>query len=353
MKKRGNLKKLVALLAAVPLLILGGAGILFSDELKIIRSIQRVEQGKPIYFMEIKGDYYFEDLLKSGGVSSDREVSAFLAKKISKGFYSINAKSVGPACSVLSGKTPEGGLIWGRNFDWKGSVPIIVKSLPENGYASISTSDFQNITSSPDVVPEGIANQMLSIAALYVPMDGVNEAGLCVADLQVNEGGMVAVDTDKPNLTVTTALRMLLNKAATVEEAIVRLKEYDIFASGGISHHIALSDASGKSVSVEFADGNIVAVDTNALTNFNLANGDTAAGGQSSKQRYEALNAIYEKNSGILTGEQMTEALSQTAQRGEDQSTQWSIVYEQASSLVTYYFDGDYAKPYRYSLSGS
>ena len=27
-------------------------------------------------------------------------------------------------------------------------------------------------------------NKMLTIAALYVPMDGINEAGLCVADLE-------------------------------------------------------------------------------------------------------------------------------------------------------------------------
>lgn len=60
----------------------------------------------------------------------------------------------------------------------------------------------------------------MQLAALYVPMDGVNEAGLCVADLEVNEGGMETIDTDKTDLTITNATRLILNKAATVEEQL-------------------------------------------------------------------------------------------------------------------------------------
>ena len=41
-------------------------------------------------------------------------------------------------------------------------------------------------------------------------MDGINEAGLCVADLEVNEGGMLDIDTEKPDLTVTTVVRNIL-----------------------------------------------------------------------------------------------------------------------------------------------
>ena len=142
---------------------------------------------------------------------------------------------------------------------------------------------------------------MLAIAALYVPMDGVNEAGLCVADLEVNEGGMKEIDTKKPDLTVTTAIRLLLNHAATVEEAIDLLEQYDIHASGGISHHLAVSDESGASASLEFVDGEMAVVDTNCITNFNLTNGDKAAGGESSQKRYELLCSVYKENNGTLS----------------------------------------------------
>ena len=301
--------------------------------------------------MEVDSDYYFEDFLEAGGATSDSGVSAFLTGKISKGFYSVNVQEVGPACSTLSAKTSDDMHIWGRNFDWTGSVPIIVRCTPKDGYSSISTCDFQNITTSPDAEPNNIANKFLAIAALYVPMDGINEAGLCVADLEVNEGGMITINTDKKDLTITTAIRLLLNKAATVNEAIDLLSQCDIYASGGISHHLAIADASGESVVVEFVDGNIVVVDTKYITNFNLANGDTLAGGEGAQQRYEILKSIYEENEGILTNEQMLDSLLQVAQLEGQWTTQWSIVFEQDSLTANYYFDGNKAKAYSYQLS--
>lgn len=346
----GKRKKVILIVAVILLVVLFVTCAIFYNELKIILSIQRIDAGRPIYTMQVDGDYHFEEFLKSGGASSDQGVSAFLTKKISKGFYSVDVEEPGPACSVLSAGTSEGRHLWGRNFDWTGSVPILVKCIPQNGYASISTCDFQNITASAEAVPEGIANKMLAIAALYVPMDGINEAGLCVADLEVNEGGMVTVDTERPDLTITTAIRLLLNRAATVDEAVELLRQYDIHASGGISHHLAISDADGKSVSVEFADGEMAVVDTNVLTNFNLANGDLDAGGESAKERYELLRSIDLESQGILTKEQIREALSQVSQSKGEWTTQWSIVYEQDTLSANYYFDGDYANPFPFSI---
>ncbi len=340
--------KLLLVVVIVVLLIVAGANILFRDELKIINSIKKITDEKPIYYMEVDGDYHFEDFLNSGGGSSDKEVSAFLTKYISKGFYSVNVEESGLACSTISAKAPDGTHVWGRNFDWTGSVPIIVRSAPQDGYASISTCDFQNITSSPDIVPEGIANGMLAIAALYVPMDGVNEAGLCVADLEVNEGGMTTIDTDKTDLTITTAIRLLLNKAANVEEAITLLKGYDIYASGGISHHLAISDAAGASVVVEFADGEIIVVDTDIVTNFNLANGKTDAGGENAKQRFEYLSSFHQEKGGLLPADQIKAALEQVSQEDGKWTTQWSMVQEQQPLSVTYYFNCDFDKAYQF-----
>lgn len=328
--------------AAVLLLAVGGIGILFFEELKLISSIKKLADDKPVYYMEANNDYYFEDFLRSGGAASDFEVSAFLTKKISKGFYAVDVASSGTACSTISAQDQDGSHVWGRNYDWNGSMPIIVKCTPKDGYSSISTCDFQNITGSPGIEPDGFMEKMLSIAALYVPLDGINEAGLCVADLEVNEGGMITADTAKPDLTVTTAIRLLLNKAATVQEAVDLLNQYDIYASGGISHHIAVSDAAGQSAVIEFAGDSNIVVPTNFVTNFNLANGDTSAGGESAKERFETLKALYEGNKGLLSAGQIKDALFQTSQKEGEWITQWSIVYDQNSKTVNYYFYGDY-----------
>lgn len=319
--------------AALLVLLLAGAAFLFREEIGILLSLQRLSGG--VYTLRVEGNYHFDEFLAAGGASSDQEVSAFLTEKISKGFYSVPVEEQGAGCSTWSATTPEGGHIWGRNYDWTGSAPIIVTCVPDSGYASISTCDFQNITGDPDVPPEGI-NQMLAIAALYVPLDGVNEAGLCVADLEVNEGGMPDPDTEKPDLTVTTAIRLLLNQAATVEEAVALLEQYDIHPSGGISHHLAISDASGNSVAVEFTEDGLTAVPTPVVTNFNLANGDTAAGGYSAQSRYEILMSGLD----LIDEERMLLGLCFVSQREGQWTTQWSIIYEQDSGRLSYFFDG-------------
>lgn len=190
---------------------------------------------------------------------------------------------------------------------------------------------------------------MLAIAALYVPMDGINSAGLCVADLEVNEGGMPEVDTDKTDLTITTAIRLLLNRAANVQEAIDLLSKYDIHASGHISHHLSISDVFGNAVSIEFTKDGFTVVDTNEVTNFNLNNGNTAAGGESAKRRYETLCSIYESNNGVLTREQVTDAMKQVSQSGPS-ITQWTMVYQVGSPVVDYYFLRDYDKKFEFEI---
>lgn len=345
-------KKIVLLAAAVlaVLLLLAvlGAGVMFRRELGIAGTLRPIGGEAGTYYMEVTGDYWFDDFLQRGGASSDQEVSAYLTEKISRGFYRVPAEQAGAGCSVLTAQGQDGALLWGRNFDWTGSVPIILRHVPEEGYASLSTCDFQNITGSGDVLPEDMVHKMLAIAALYVPMDGVNEAGLCVADLEVNEGGMPDPNTEKPDLTVTTAIRLLLNRAATVEEALSLLAQYDIHPSGGISHHLAISDAGGACVAVEFTEDGFTAVPTPAVTNFNLAKGDPAAGGESAQARYETLLARLEE--GAASPEKVRDALAAVSQTEGAWTTQWSMVADLGENRVTWYFDGSFDQGVSLSL---
>ena len=341
-----------SILAVLAALLLA-AGLIFRRELSIASTVKQINFTRPAYFMEVTGDYHFQEFLEKGGASSDGEVSAFLSKKIAKGLAGVPVEAHGTGCSALSAKSTDGEHFWGRNYDWTGSVPIILRHVPKEGYASLSTCDFQNITGSVKTLPENLANRILAIAALYVPLDGVNEAGLCVADLQVNEGGMPDPDTEKPDLTVTTAIRLLLDKAATVEEAVELLRQYDVHPSGGVSHHLAISDAAGATVAVEFTeDGEegVTVIPAVAVTNFNLANGDTAAGGESAQTRYKRLQEIYLEKNGVLTRDELLDALSEVSQTEGTWTTQWSMAYNQASPHVTWYFDGDFSRGTGFSI---
>lgn len=344
MKKRKWWKIAIGVFGGILVVGLCGTGIMFREEMKIAGSIKHVVEGKNIYYMEVESDYHFEEFLEAGGASSDGEVSDFLTECISKGFYKTSVENKGAGCSTISAKTSQNSHVWGRNFDWYGSVPVIVKTVPKEGYASVATCDFQNITGSSEILPESFLYKMLAIASVYVPMDGINEAGLCVADLEVNEGGMKEVDTGKPDLTITTAIRLLLNRAATVEEAVELLEGYDIHASGGISHHLSISDGTGASVCVEFVEGEMVVVDADYITNFNLANGDTQAGGESAWKRYECLSDIYREKGGVLSREEVRDALSKVSQSEGEWTTQWSVVYDQENRRAEYYFGGEFGE---------
>lgn len=337
------IKRAVSILAGAVIVGLVGTCVIFREEISMMQSIKRVREDLPIYTMEINGDYYLDELLEQGGVCSDHELSTFLTERMSHGFYKADIENKGAGCSTISSMNKQGRHVWGRNFDWTEAVPIIVKHHADTGYDSISTCHFGNVVNEvggKKALPEGIANKMLAIAALYVPMDGINEKGLCVADLEVNEGGMVEVDTQKPDLTITTAIHLVLNRAATVEEAVAILKAYDIHTSADISHHFSIADAQGNSVAVEFVNGEVVVVPTPYITNFNMLSEDHAVGGESAKRRFETLEAYYNDHQGTLEAEEIREALQQVAQIEGQWKTRWSIVYDSSEQTASYYFEG-------------
>ena len=54
------------------------------------------------------------------------------------------------------------------------------------------------------------SNKARLLAAPYTCMDGINEKGLVVADLMAGDKENTQQDTEKPDLTTTTAIRLLL-----------------------------------------------------------------------------------------------------------------------------------------------
>lgn len=107
-------------------------------------------------------------------------------------------------------------------------------------------------------MPEEMQMRLLSVAAPFAPMDGMNEKGLCVAVLMIQDSPGFHQDTGKPDLTTTTAVRLLLDQAADVEEAVEVLARYDIMLQSGSSFTMdgirdALDSVSKHNFDSEFA----------------------------------------------------------------------------------------------------
>lgn len=325
-----------------------GIYVLFWNEINILESVNEYETNgeTTVYIMDYETDYHLDEVLKVGA-TTDADIARVLSTISSHGMYTVNRCIISePGCEVISAVNEEGNLVWGRNFDWCYSVPIIVRCRPKDGYASISTCEFTNISQNPDIKPNSLVAKFMAVASLYVPMDGVNEKGLCVADLEVKEGGMKLIDTEKTNLTTVVATRAVLNKAATVDEAIEVLRQFDIAPSGGASHHLAISDATGRSVVVEFIDGEVIPVESHYATNFGLLNDGYLKADDEMRERYLTLQSSYEHNDGVMSTDEIRHTLSDVAHTDELWKTRWSIVYEYKPDRIEldYYFDNDFGK---------
>lgn len=292
------------------------------------------------------GDDFFEEFLENGGAEKDADIVSFLAGKLSLGGLSFGGTPFG--CSTLAVENADEERLFGRNFDWNRCDALIVKSNPKNGYASISTVNTDFIQGIPF---SALPDETKALIALYAPLDGMNEKGLAVSVNMISDGSTISQNTDKPDITTTTSVRLLLNKAATVEEAVALLSEYDFHASMNFMVHLAIADADGNSVVVEYINNEMSVVETPIVTNFYLTEGEKyGIGTQQSHTRYEILEKRL-KN-GAMSMADVRDALSSVSKGnfGEFESTEWSIVFNQTTGEVHYYHRENYENRYTFTV---
>lgn len=320
-------------------------------EVSPVPEITELENG--FYAVRYDGDFGFDEFLSEGGAASDREVMEYMADSLLSGVLPEGI-SGGFGCSTISVKSPDKDVLFGRNFDWNRCNAMAVAVYPENGYDSISTVNMDFITQSASGgVGEALeSDRVKTLAALYAPLDGMNEAGLAVSVNMIQDYDEISQDTGKPDLTTTTAIRLLLNQAADVEEAVSLLSQYDLHGSMGMMIHFAISDSSGRSVAVEYVGNEMVVTETPVLTNFYIAEGEKyGIGTEQSHERYKILTGQLEEND-TMTEEQVRDALDSVSKDnfGEFESTEWSVVYNLSTGEAKYYHREDYTKSYLLSL---
>lgn len=301
------------------------------------------------------GDYGFDGFLAGGGASSDGEVVEYLANNLLSDLNFGDLLGGIFGCSTIAAQSPEGDALFGRNFDWENCEALVVESHPENGYASLSTVNMNFISQNLGGGMVGMAlnlDEVKTLAALYAPLDGMNEAGLAVSVNMIQDDAVIEQDTDKPDITTTTAVRLLLDKAGNVDEALELLGQYDLHGSMGMMIHFAIADSTGRSVAVEYVDNEMTVIKTPVLTNFYLAEGEKQGiGTQQSHERYDILMDRLEE-SPQMEMEDVRDALDRVSKDnfGEFESTEWSIVMNLSSGEAQYYHRENYSQNYTFRL---
>lgn len=353
-KKKSDARRfLSAVFNLCGLAMLVGALAVFGPLVRGALSVQKLDEG--LYYMEFKGDDGFEGLMKAGGGRDAAEISRYVVKFLSKGFS--KAPAAAPAaepygCAALTARTPEDHFVMGRNFDFSNAEALILHSRPRNGYESLATFNLKFFGFGDDWKPDTFGHKYVALTSLFFALDGINEKGLAIADLMAGDEVQTHQDTGKPDLTTTSALRYVLNRAATVEEAIELLRSIDMHSDIGAAHHYAVSDASGRSVVVEYIDGEMVVTDTPVVTNHYLAPAKYLVGLSPDDHRYDILEDKYVEALGILDNNDLREAMESVSQlpNGSFGGTQWTILWDLEDRTATYYLHRNFDRPYSFRL---
>lgn len=301
------------------------------------------------FYMEFKGNYQLESLLKQGGAESNSEMAVYIeqilrGKKINKVFK--NEVPLNTGCAALSAYSPDGKKLLGRNYDWDNlNAAMIIKTNPRKGYKSISTTQLDFLGFGENYKPDSFANRYLAAAGIFVPLDGMNEKGLCISDLMAGDKEETNQNTGKGDVTTTLAIRGILDFCADVPEAIAFLEKYDMHSVIGSAHHFAITDASGRMVVVEYVNNKMIVTNADAVTNHYLGVNKDLPNSENSIYRLEVLQKkLAEKIT--LSEDEMKQALYDicASQFDKNSKTWWRAVFNQKDLTVSYSLEENYEK---------
>jgi hypothetical protein len=303
-----------------------------SDEERTLASFQKVDDF-PLYVMTYYGDYGFDDYLNQG--ISSLKLSLLPSEQVW-------------ACTTFSASSPDGNLFLGRNFDWHDHPALLLFTDPPEAYASVSMVDLHYLGFIKGQEPSSAAMDAL-FEAPYWTFDGMNEHGLAI--------GMMAVSRAEPpttssQVTISSleAIRLMLDYATNVEEAITLLGQYNLDFIGGPPLHYLIADGLGNSVVVEFIDGEMIIIQKEdpwqVSTNF-LISIEDPQDSNSSCWRYNSAFDALKESQGKISPEEGMSFLESVSQQG----TIWSILYNQSTGEIYVSVGRDYKRIHEFKLA--
>jgi hypothetical protein len=292
-----------------------GFVILFHGPLRTLASFRKVDDF-PLYTISYYGDYDLEDYLQEGLWTGHQSQS--------------QGTRDGQACTCFAALNENGDFIFGRNFDWHTVSALLLFTNPPDGYASVSMVDityFGYGTEEPSWI-----DRIRLLDAPYWPFDGMNERGLTVGMMAVPHA-KASDDPQKVTVGSLLAIRLMLDYAKDVDEAISLLRSYNVDFAGGPPVHYLISDSSGGSAVVEFIDGEMSIIRSSepwqVATNF-VISGVSPGDAKASCRRYREAYETLEQVEGHISREDAMALLEYVSQS----HTKWSIVYDLTSGDI-------------------
>ena len=406
--KKKRIVKIVYIVLAVIVGLLAIFGItigcLWGNEIATLSSFKKLrarnDENKEgsVYRMDVKGGFYFDSFLKKGGASTDKELIAFITSSITKGLMKMDIGETDIGCSSFTAITPSNDVLFARNYDFDKTNVCITLCDPGKGrHKSFSTVDLNYVGIDVDGDVGGLMDKITCLAAPFAPLDGINDAGVSCGIYMSYQGGVgdegtVATnqnDPEKDNITSTTMLRMILDYADDVDEAVELIRKYNLHDSANTSFHYMVADATGKSAILEWLpingtdatdnDGSarelVVTYNTDTMydslrndgfqyqwiTNFIVKDHESYYENDEAKPGYDRYQHIYERlkeTNGVVADENAAMTiLSEVGRRtwnGGGGCTVHSVIYNLTQKTVLWVANENYTDKtatYTYSLA--
>jgi choloylglycine hydrolase len=257
----------------------------------------------------------------------------------------ITTIPTGEHCSTVVLQTKGGHVYFGRNFDYKHDACLILKVHGPAGQSSVAVLDLHYLNLDRDDLDQtSLIQRVPLLFAPYYLQDGMNQYGVAVSDMTV-KNVRAPDDPAKPNVIHSAAMRLILDYAKTADEAVELLKQYNIHFVAETCH-LMIADATGKSVVVEFIDGELRPTTTREnwqiCTNHQIC-GKSEEENCTSCSRYKLASAElteFRENGDAKDVMKIMESVSKT------DHTMWSSVYDLTTGELDFAYRQHYEKPY-------
>ena len=351
-----------------------------AGKLEMIHSMKDLDGNGRLYEIDYNQDYMLDSVMQPG-ITEQSGLFRHIASLLFDNLPAENAEvKYGAGCSAFAAQEAEGkGFLMGRNYDFRHFTPdnksylptsaILVRTAPEGGKKSISMVDGLNLGFGQGFYNDGKTDLSMLMALPYAALDGINEDGFAIGVLALNEK-QTNQQTGKQRIGTTVAIRMMLDKASTVREAIEMLKNYDMDmrGNGHSNYHFFMADATGDYAIVEYTfdkdrtEPKVMEVFTaddslRCVTNFYVApsmTGTTDGWGSShGKDRYENLRKTLDEKKHVMKEDEAMQLLEKVSQPPTEEltsQTQWSALYNLTEKTLRLTILREYAKEYNFRI---
>ena len=353
-----------------------------AEKVAMLRSMKDVDGSGRLYEINYTADYKLDAVLKSG-CTETTQLFNYVAYLLYDSLPSKKAQvSFDAGCSAFAAPDRESGnFLMGRNYDfchatadgkgYKSIAAIMVHTAPKGGKKSISMVDGMQLGYGQGFYTDGESDLSLLMGLPYAALDGINEDGFAIGVLALKENQTKQNIEGKPRIGTTTAIRMLLDRASTVKEALAMLEDYnmDMQGSGRSNYHYFMADATGDYAIVEYtlAKGDTIPTvmetltgnDTlRCVTNFyvspTMVGTNDGWGSDHGKDRYWKLRDCLAENNYKLGADQamvLLDSVSQPANLANITSqTQWSCLYNLSEKTLRLALLREYGKFYNFKV---